>query len=256
MALSYARSPLSQWECEDHTAVTAVGSPSAAVTPLPSRSQGSDTVGAVAEPRGAGARLADPSIGARVPHTAVTVLSKALRTGPVLLSIPSDGMQEALGCVKCHAQARCAKCTGPLGRMGDGVPRCRWVRCGGGRLALPALRLRAHARDTGWRNRHRPRAGRPVPRCVRRHIMASQPQASSAAWMMRRASSSHAGSGARAAYIPSVERDLRRISCRGDPGRVEQCLHAEVWTPVDMSGVDAVSVVCAPHSWWTGSADW
>mgnify|MGYP000340967792 CR=1 FL=1 len=36
------------------------------------------------------ARLADPTIGARVPHTAVRILSKALETGPVLLSIPQD----------------------------------------------------------------------------------------------------------------------------------------------------------------------
>ena len=52
------------------------------------------------------ARLADPTIGARVPHTAVRILSKALETGPVLLSIPQDGITEALSCSKCHRQVR------------------------------------------------------------------------------------------------------------------------------------------------------
>ena len=43
---------------------------------------------------GAWHRLADSErrIGARVPHTAVRILSKALETGPVLLSIPQDGI--------------------------------------------------------------------------------------------------------------------------------------------------------------------
>ena len=87
--------------------MTAVSGPSASVTPLPAARR--DQMPWVRWlNREELARLADPSIGARVPHTAVTVLSKALQTGPVLLSIPSDGMQEALSCVKCHAQARCA----------------------------------------------------------------------------------------------------------------------------------------------------
>ena len=74
------------------------------------------------------ARLADSTIGARVPHTAVRILSKALETGPVLLSIPQDGITEALSCSKCHRQVRCARCTGPLERLADGTIRCRW--CG------------------------------------------------------------------------------------------------------------------------------
>ena len=158
VALSYARSPLSQWECEDHTAVTAVSGPSASVTPLPAARR--DQMPWVRWlNREELARLADPSIGARVPHTAVTVLSKALQTGPVLLSIPSDGMQEALSCVKCHAQARCAKCTGPLGRMGDGVPRCRWCaaaavdwhcpHCGCERMRVIRVGATGTARELG-----------------------------------------------------------------------------------------------------------
>lgn len=65
---------------------------------------------------------------ARVPHTAVRILSKALETGPVLLSIPQDGITEALSCSKCHRQVRCARCTGPLERVGgrnDSMPLVR-----------------------------------------------------------------------------------------------------------------------------------
>lgn len=42
------------------------------------------------------ARLADATIGARVPHTAVRVLSKALESGPVLLSIPQGRHQRGI----------------------------------------------------------------------------------------------------------------------------------------------------------------
>ncbi|WEV58372.1 primosomal protein N' [Bifidobacterium sp. ESL0728] len=74
------------------------------------------------------ARLADPSIGARVPHTAVRALSQALENGPVLFSIPHDGIAEVLSCARCHRQARCPRCTGPLQQIRGGAPRCRW--CG------------------------------------------------------------------------------------------------------------------------------
>ncbi|WEV63416.1 primosomal protein N' [Bifidobacterium sp. ESL0732] len=74
------------------------------------------------------ARLADPSIGARVPHTAVRVLSQALENGPILFSIPHDGIAEALSCARCHRQARCPRCTGPLQQVLGDAPRCRW--CG------------------------------------------------------------------------------------------------------------------------------
>lgn len=74
------------------------------------------------------ARLADPTIGARVPHSAVRILSEALETGPVLFSIPHDGVAEVLSCAKCHRQARCPRCTGPLQLIRGQAPRCRW--CG------------------------------------------------------------------------------------------------------------------------------
>lgn len=74
-------------------------------------------------------RLADPTIGARVPHSAVRILSEALERGPVLFSIPRDGVTSALSCAYCHRQARCPRCTGPLLQDEAGkAPRCAW--CG------------------------------------------------------------------------------------------------------------------------------
>ncbi|MBT1172725.1 primosomal protein N' [Bifidobacterium sp. MA2] len=137
VALANARSPLSQMEVAGLPGVAAsrpsdaVSGPATAIRPLPG-------VLRDASPwvrwlnREELARLADPSIGARVPHTAVANIRSALLTGgPVLFSIPADGVAEALSCAnpKCLRQARCRKCTGPLQRVrGAAVPRCRW--CG------------------------------------------------------------------------------------------------------------------------------
>lgn len=138
VALANARSPLSQWEIDcgkggrygGVDASSAVSGPSRAIRPLPSvlkdacpwvRWLNRDEL----------VRLADPSIGARVPHTAVNNIRQALQSGPVLFSIPADGVAEALSCAnpKCLRQARCARCTGPLQRVrGSNAPRCRW--CG------------------------------------------------------------------------------------------------------------------------------
>lgn len=74
------------------------------------------------------ARLADPSIGARVPHIAVRILSEALERGPILFSIPQDGIAEVLSCAHCHRQVRCPRCTGPLQQIRGEEARCRW--CG------------------------------------------------------------------------------------------------------------------------------
>lgn len=91
-------------------------------------------------------RLADPTIGARVPHAAVVALRKALDDGPVLLSIPQDGYSQALSCARCHHQARCPRCTGPLRSDRESAPRCAWCgaaatnwscpNCGGERLRV------------------------------------------------------------------------------------------------------------------------
>ena len=120
--MANARSVQSQWETDAaHVGATQVSGFSTPIHAFPA-------VTKEASPwirwlnRDELARLADSTIGARVPHTAVRVLSKALESGPVLLSIPQDGIGEALSCAKCHRQARCSYCTGPLERLRDG--RC------------------------------------------------------------------------------------------------------------------------------------
>lgn len=128
VAMANARSVQSQWETDSsHVGSTQVSGFSTPIHPLPAvvkdespwiRWLNRDEL----------ARLADPTVGSRVPHTAVRILSKALETGPVLLSIPQDGIAEALSCSQCHRQARCPRCTGPLERLRDGTVRCRW--CG------------------------------------------------------------------------------------------------------------------------------
>ncbi|WP_278813373.1 primosomal protein N' [Bifidobacterium pullorum] len=128
VAMANARSPISQWECgANHVAQTPVSGFSTSIRPLQSvvkdrmpwvRWLNREELG----------RLGDTTVGARVPHTAVTILSKALENGPVLLSIPRDGVNEALSCAACHRRARCPRCTGPLARPQQGVARCLW--CG------------------------------------------------------------------------------------------------------------------------------
>ena len=130
-AMANARTPQSQWEnTGPGTVETPVSGYSTTIHPLASPLKDA-TPWVRWLNRDELARLADPSIGARVPHTAVRVLSKALESGPVLLSIPQDSVSETLSCAKCHRQARCAKCSGPLqlpADRRDSTPRCRW--CG------------------------------------------------------------------------------------------------------------------------------
>ena len=138
VAMANARSVQSQWETDAaHVGATQVSGFSTPIHAFPA-------VTKEASPwirwlnRDELARLADSTIGARVPHTAVRVLSKALESGPVLLSIPQDGIGEALSCAKCHRQARCSYCTGPLERLRDGSVRCRWCGVATVQWACPA----------------------------------------------------------------------------------------------------------------------
>ena len=140
VAMANARSVQSQWETDAaHVRTTQVSGFSTPIHAFPA-------VTKEASPwirwlnRDELARLADATIGARVPHTAVRVLSKALGSGPVLLSIPQDGISEALSCAKCHRQARCSYCTGPLERLLDGSVRCRWCGSATVQWACPACR--------------------------------------------------------------------------------------------------------------------
>ncbi len=69
---------------------------------------------------------------ARLPAPAFAAMRQALATGPVLVQVPRAGYVPVTACARCHAPARCATCTGPLGLDAAGaVPSCRWC----GRLA-------------------------------------------------------------------------------------------------------------------------
>jgi primosomal protein N' (replication factor Y) (superfamily II helicase) len=66
---------------------------------------------------------------ARMPAQVFTVVREALGSGPVLVHTPRYGYLPALACTRCRNPARCARCTGPLGRSdGRAGPHCR--RCG------------------------------------------------------------------------------------------------------------------------------
>ncbi|PJM76007.1 primosomal protein N' [Bifidobacterium simiarum] len=136
IAAGHARSPLSQWQADHGRHVVQLHAlPSVAKDATPwIRWLNREEL----------ARLADPAIGARVPHTAVSVINRALKTGPVLLSVPYRGAGTVLACARCHRQARCPKCAGPLTAMPDAAAQCRWCgaaavdwtcrECGGDRM--------------------------------------------------------------------------------------------------------------------------
>lgn len=166
VAMAQARSPISQWECgANHVAQTPVSGFSTSIRPVPSvikermpwvRWLNREELG----------RLGDTTLGARVPHTAVTILSKALESGPVLLSVPHDGIDETLSCAACHRRARCPRCTGPLAGSGQGTPRCLWCGaaavqwrcpgCGGERMRVVRVGAAGTAQELRGLFRHVP----------------------------------------------------------------------------------------------------
>jgi primosomal protein N' (replication factor Y) (superfamily II helicase) len=65
---------------------------------------------------------------ARLPSIALRTAREALASGPVLFQVPRRGYLAAVGCERCHAQARC-DCGGPAELPGPQSPlRCGW--CG------------------------------------------------------------------------------------------------------------------------------
>lgn len=136
IAFAQARSVMSQWEIEldksNTDLVNGVSGPSGLITPEKSAIT-------IAMPwvrwlnRDALAKIADQSIGSRVPHTVVRVVNQALEQGPVLVVIAQDSAQEVLCCATCKQLARCARCSGPLYRTQEKAASCSW--CGS-----PALR--------------------------------------------------------------------------------------------------------------------
>jgi primosomal protein N' (replication factor Y) len=69
------------------------------------------------------------AVTARLPSLALRTARAALAHGPVLVQVPRRGYLAAFACERCRAQARCARCGGPLRLAGpQAVPDCRW--CG------------------------------------------------------------------------------------------------------------------------------
>jgi primosomal protein N' (replication factor Y) len=93
----------------------------------------------------------DPAAAAaRMPKRVFEVVRHALATGPVLVHVPRSGYLPTLACDRCRSPARCARCTGPLGRPRRGAPAsCRWcgvapepwscATCGGRGLRSPVV---------------------------------------------------------------------------------------------------------------------
>jgi primosomal protein N' (replication factor Y) (superfamily II helicase) len=66
---------------------------------------------------------------ARLPSLALRTARAALEAGPVLVQVPRRGYLAAIACGRCRAQARCARCGGPLELTAQhATPDCRW--CG------------------------------------------------------------------------------------------------------------------------------
>ena len=53
---------------------------------------------------------ADSTAGARIPHSSVFAINKALENGPVLLSVPAESSRNSPVCAKCRRIARCRRC--------------------------------------------------------------------------------------------------------------------------------------------------
>lgn len=123
IAMGLARSPQSQMDVEDATAaapVIEVHANEHALSTL--RPEGIWLTPENVRSRG------DATAGSRIPHTAVVLMNQALTSGPVLVVAGLEGYFEVLGCAKCHRQARCLRCTGPLRARAGQPPVCLW--CG------------------------------------------------------------------------------------------------------------------------------
>jgi primosomal protein N' (replication factor Y) len=104
-----------------------------------------------------------------------------LASGPVLVQVPRRGYLAAIACDRCRAQARCAKCGGPLEIGGSQeIPDCRWcgalaadwacARCGSGRLRALVTGVARTAEELG-----RAFPGVPVRTSGGQHVLATVP---------------------------------------------------------------------------------
>lgn len=121
LVTGHARSPQSQWDVDHDSRVVEVTANRAAAKDLTPWTRWLNREELM--------RLAEPALGARVPHVAVGVINRALKQGgPVLLSVPHRGTGTVLACSRCRRQARCRRCSGPLRGMPGAAPQCLW--CG------------------------------------------------------------------------------------------------------------------------------
>lgn len=133
VAMSYSRSALSQSEVDSYSSNTQVAKDiSGSSVPVTVRKELREKIVPWVRwlNRETLLKLADPSIGARIPHTAVRAINEALADGnPVLLSIAQDGVTQSAMCSSCLHQARCRRCTGPLD-ISAGIKSLRCLWCG------------------------------------------------------------------------------------------------------------------------------
>lgn len=133
VAMSYSRSALSQSEVDSYSSNTQVAKDiSGSSVPVTVRKELREKIVPWVRwlNRETLSKLADPSIGARIPHTAVRAINEALADGnPVLLSIAQDSVTQSAMCSSCLHQARCRRCTGPLD-ISAGIKSLRCLWCG------------------------------------------------------------------------------------------------------------------------------
>ena len=121
------------------------------------------------------------AMSARLPSLALRSARGALASGPVLVQVPRRGYLAAIACDRCRAQARCAKCGGPLEIGGSQeIPDCRWcgalatdwacARCGSGRLRALVTGAARTAEELG-----RAFPGVPVRTSGGQHVLATVP---------------------------------------------------------------------------------
>lgn len=60
----------------------------------------------------------------RIPSVAFRFLREHLASGPVLVQVPRVGHSASLRCARCHEQARCPKCAGPMRARLRDQPEC------------------------------------------------------------------------------------------------------------------------------------
>ena len=122
-----------------------------------------------------------PAAGRPAPAGRPAAPTGSAAPGPVLVQVPRRGYLAAVACGRCRAQARCAKCAGPLEISGAReIPDCRWCgalaadwtcsRCGSDQLRALVTGATRTAEELG-----RAFPGVPVRTSGGPHVLASVP---------------------------------------------------------------------------------